>query len=80
MRRPLLVIDSEKPRAVLVAWDALDEPTYRRQALDTYQAGREFDAQLVDQLELLPDLVIANDFLAAATAMLKKETGCMSNG
>ena len=35
----------ERPRAVLVAWDTLDVPTYRHTALEAYQSGREFDAR-----------------------------------
>ncbi|MFO7572639.1 MAG: 5'-3' exonuclease [Gaiellaceae bacterium] len=71
----------ERPRAVLVAWDTLDAPTYRHEALAGYQAGREFDAELVEQLDLLPSFVEssgvvcakapgyeADDFLAAAVA------------
>src|SRR5262245_22899272 len=73
--------ESERPRAVLVAWDTLDEPTYRNEALPTYQSGREFDDELVEQLEVLPEFVAAcgfanakaagyeaDDFLAAAVA------------
>jgi 5'-3' exonuclease len=32
--------ETEQPRAVLVAWDTFDAPTYRSEALGTYQAGR----------------------------------------
>src|SRR6266446_9068074 len=42
----------EKPRAVLVGWDTLDAPTYRHRALETYQSGRVFDAELLDQLDV----------------------------
>ena len=69
----------ERPRAVLVAWDTLDVPTYRHTALESYQSGRVFDAELLEQLDLLPKLVAsagfafakapgyeADDFLAAA--------------
>jgi len=79
---------SEQPRAVLVGWDSLDAPTYRHEALADYQAGREFDAELVDQLEILPELVAAcglanakaagyeaDDFLAAAVAKEEKRKG-----
>jgi DNA polymerase I len=72
---------TEQPRAVLVAWDTLDEPTYRHEALEDYQSGREFDDELVEQLEVLPQFVAAcgfaqaqaagyeaDDFLAAAAA------------
>jgi 5'-3' exonuclease, N-terminal resolvase-like domain len=33
----------EQPRAVLVAWDTLDVPTYRHEKFPAYQSGREFD-------------------------------------
>jgi DNA polymerase-1 len=72
--------EAEEPRTVLVAWDTLEVPTYRHQAFESYQSGREFDAELLEQLALLPDLVAsygfavakgggyeADDFLAAAT-------------
>jgi DNA polymerase-1 len=71
--------DAEQPRAVLVAWDSLDTPTYRHEALAEYQSGREFDDALLEQLNALPALVEsfgfatakapgyeADDFLAAA--------------
>jgi DNA polymerase I len=71
--------DAEQPRAVLVAWDSLDVPTYRHEAFEGYQGGREFDDELLEQLALLPELVEsfgfacakapgyeADDFLAAA--------------
>ena len=41
----------ERPRAVLVGWDTLDAPTYRHQALPGYQGGRDFDADLIEQLD-----------------------------
>jgi len=72
---------SEQPRAVLVGWDTLEVPTYRHEAFDGYQGGREFDDELLEQLALLPELVAAlgfangkgagyeaDDFLAAAVA------------
>jgi DNA polymerase-1 len=80
--------ESEKPRAVLVAWDTLDAPTYRHDALPGYQSGREFDDELVDQLEVLPEFVAAcgfacakaagyeaDDFLAAAVAREERRGG-----
>jgi DNA polymerase I len=73
--------ESERPRAVLVGWDTLEAPTWRRQAFPAYQGGREFDAELVEQLGVLPEFVAAcgfvnakaagfeaDDFLAAAVA------------
>ena len=78
----------ERPRAVLVGWDTLDAPTYRHRALETYQAGRVFDAELIDQLEVLPQFVAAcgfayakapgyeaDDFLAAAVAQEERRSG-----
>jgi 5'-3' exonuclease-like protein len=61
----LRLYETEKPRAVLVAWDTLDEPTYRHGALADYQAGREFDTELIDQLEVMPDFVAAFGFANA---------------
>jgi DNA polymerase-1 len=71
----------ERPRAVLVAWDTLTAPTYRHTAFSGYQAGREFEPELLEQLDLLPGFVAkagiacakaagyeADDFLAAAAA------------
>jgi 5'-3' exonuclease len=78
----------EKPRAVLVAWDTLDAPTYRHRALETYQSGRRFDAELLEQLDVLPQFVAAcgfayakapgyeaDDFLAAAVAQEERRGG-----
>ena len=71
----------ERPRTLLVAWDTLDVATYRHTALESYQSGRAFDEELLEQLDLLPSLVSsaglpcakepgyeADDFLAAAVA------------
>jgi DNA polymerase I len=84
----LRLYESENPRAVLVAWDTLEEPTYRHAALEAYQGGRDFDDELVDQLELLPEFVAAcgfavakgagyeaDDFLAAAVAQEERRRG-----
>ena len=57
--------DAEQPRAVLVGWDTLTAPTYRHELFDGYQAGREFDAELLEQLDLLPEIVRAFGFAAA---------------
>jgi len=80
--------DSEMPRAVFVGWDTLEVPTYRHEALESYQSGREFDDELLEQLALLPQLVAAfgfaygkaagyeaDDFLAAAVAAEEKRGG-----
>jgi DNA polymerase-1 len=78
----------ERPRMVLAAWDTLDVPTYRHEALEAYQSGRVFEAELLEQLDLLPDLVRsagfacakepgyeADDFLAAAAAQEEEHGG-----
>jgi DNA polymerase I len=57
--------EMEEPRAVLVGWDTLTVPTYRHEAFAGYQAGREFDDALLEQLDLLPELVRALGFAAA---------------
>jgi len=73
--------EQEQPRAVVVGWDTLEVPTYRHEAFPAYQSGREFDASLLEQLAMLPELCSAlgfvvgkapgyeaDDFLAAAVA------------
>jgi DNA polymerase-1 len=73
----------EQPRAVLVGFDSLDTPTYRHEAFPAYQSGREFDDELLEQLDLLPELVDAlgfahakapgyeaDDFLGAVVALV----------
>jgi DNA polymerase-1 len=80
--------EEESPRAVLVAWDTLTVPTYRHEALPSYQSGREFDAALLEQLDLAPQLVEsigfavakapgyeADDFLAAGVAFEEARGG-----
>ena len=57
--------ESEQPRAVVVGWDSLDTPTYRHELFEGYQGGREFDDDLLEQLDLLPELVRAFGFAAA---------------
>jgi DNA polymerase-1 len=59
---------AETPRAVLVAWDTLEAPTYRHEAFAGYQAGRVFDEALVEQLPLLRELVEACGFAVARGA------------
>ena len=59
---------SEEPRAVLVGWDSIGEPTYRNEAFDAYQGGRVFDPELLEQLDMLPELVRAMGFAAAKGA------------
>jgi DNA polymerase-1 len=64
----LRLYEAEQPRAVLVGWDTLSVPTYRHELFAGYQAGREFDEELLEQLDLLPDLVTAFGFAAAKAA------------
>ena len=78
----------ERPRAVLVGWDTLDQPTWRHRAFAPYQGGRVFDPELLEQLEVLPGFVAAcgfanakqagyeaDDFLAAAVAQEEARGG-----
>jgi DNA polymerase-1 len=78
----------ERPRAVLVGWDTPGAPTYRQELFPAYQGGREFDDELVAQLDILPELVAAcgfanakaagyeaDDFLAAAVAVEEGRDG-----
>jgi DNA polymerase-1 len=58
----------ERPRAVLVGWDTLGAPTYRQELFPAYQGGRQFDEELVEQLDILPELVAACGFANAKTA------------
>jgi exodeoxyribonuclease III len=84
----LRLYQAEQPRAVLIAWDTLDEPTYRHKAFEAYQGGRQFDDELIEQLKLIPDFVTAcgfanaktagyeaDDFLASAAAREEKRGG-----
>ena len=83
--------EAEGPRAVLVAWDTLEVPTYRHEAFDAYQSGRQFDKALLEQLALMPELVgacgfavakapgyEADDFLAAAARAEEERGGTVS--
>ena len=83
---------AERPRAVVVGWDTLEVPTYRHRELAGYQAGRVFDAALLEQLDRLPKLVAAtgivngkapgyeaDDFLAAAVAAERAAGGRRSS-
>jgi len=60
--------EAEQPRATVVAWDTLETPTYRHDAFDAYQSGREFDKALLEQLPMLPELVAACGFAVAKGA------------
>jgi exodeoxyribonuclease III len=84
----LRLYQAERPRAVLVAWDTLEVPTYRHKAFPAYQSGREFDDAIVEQLKVLPEFVAAcgfvnaraggyeaDDFLAAAVMREERRGG-----
>src|SRR5262245_35522594 len=84
----LRLYDSEKPRAVVVGWDTLGAPTYRQGLFPGYQGGRQFDDDIVEQLEVLPEFAAAcgfanakatgyeaDDFLAAAVAAEERSGG-----
>jgi DNA polymerase-1 len=86
--RLLQLYRSERPRAVLVGWDTLQAETYRHAAFADYQSGREFDDDIVEQLDLIPKFVAAcgfanakragyeaDDFLAAAAAAEERRGG-----
>jgi len=66
-------------------------PTYRHRVFAGYQSGRQFDPELLDQLDVLPDFVAAcgfvfakspgceaDDFLAAAVAYERDTAGKLS--
>jgi exodeoxyribonuclease III len=78
----------ERPRAVIVGWDSLDAPTKRHEMFPAYQSGREFDEELTEQLNVLPEFVAAfgfgnakapgfeaDDFLAATVAAEERTGG-----
>ena len=82
----LRLYQAEKPRAVLVAWDTLNAPTYRHKQFPLYQSGRDFDDAIVEQLAIIPAFVEAcgfaiakgkgyeaDDFLASAVAAERKK-------
>jgi DNA polymerase-1 len=84
----LRLYETEQPRAVLVGWDTLDAPNFRQRLFPSYQSGREFDDELVEQLDLLPTFVAAcgfanakvagyeaDDFLASAAASEERRGG-----
>src|SRR6185436_14039416 len=60
--------EAEAPRAVLVAWDTLEAPTYRHTSFAAYQSGRQFDEAIVEQLDILPEFVAACGFANAKAA------------
>jgi DNA polymerase-1 len=84
----LRLYEAERPRAVVVGWDTLEVPNWRAKEFPAYQSGREFDDEIIDQLNVLPDFVRAcgfvvgkgagyeaDDFLAAAVAAEDRRGG-----
>ena len=76
----------EQPRAVVVAWDTLEQPTYRHQEFPAYQSGREFDDDLLEQLDIVTACGFQNakapgfeadDFLAATSAAEERRGGAV---
>lgn len=80
--------EAEQPRAVVVGWDTLAEPNWRALEFAPYQGGRIFEDDIVEQLEVLPQMVSAcgfvfgkasrfeaDDFLATAVAMEEEAGG-----
>jgi DNA polymerase I len=78
----------EQPHAVVVGWGSLEAPTKRREMFPAYQSGREFDEELIEQLNVLPEFVAAcgfanakapgleaDDFLAAAVTAEERRGG-----
>jgi DNA polymerase-1 len=59
---------AEKPRAVLACWDTLTVSTYRHKEWPEYQAGREFDPEILEQLDRMPELCEALGFAWAKAA------------
>lgn len=71
----------------------MEAETYRHEAFPTYQSGREFDDDLLEQLTLIPDFVAAcgfanarragceaDDFLAAAAEERRGGTVLVASG
>jgi exodeoxyribonuclease III len=86
----LRLYGAERPRAVVVGWDSLEAPTRRHELFPAYQSGREFDGELIEQLNALPELVAAcgfanakapgfeaDDFLAAAVSAEERAGGAV---
>lgn len=84
----LRLYEAERPRAVVVGWDTLEVPNWRALEFASYQGGRQIDPELLDQLDVLPELVRAcgfvagkaagyeaDDFLAAAVAAEERRGG-----
>lgn len=82
------LIEAEQPRTVFVGWDKLGEANWRAKELDGYQGGREFDDEIVEQLDVLPEFIAsfgfaygkggnyeADDYVASAATAEEKKGG-----
>lgn len=58
----LRIWQEEMPRGVFVAWDTLGVDTYRNKLWPSYQGGRIFDREIVQQLDKFPTLCEAFGF------------------
>lgn len=63
----------EQPRAVVVGWDRLDVPNWRAVEFSSYQGGREFDDDIVEQLDILPEFVTACGFACGKAASFEAD-------
>lgn len=63
----------EQPRAVVVGWDTLAEPNWRALEFPDYQGGREYDDDIVEQLDILPEFVTACGFLFGKSARFEAD-------
>ena len=52
----------------------MDAPTKRHEMFPAYQSGREFDEELIEQLNVLPDFVAAFGFSNAKPQGSKQTT------
>jgi len=63
----------ERPRAVVVGWDTLAEPNWRALEFPDYQGGREYDDDIVEQLDILPEFVAACGFVSGKSARFEAD-------
>ncbi|MBA3446017.1 MAG: hypothetical protein H0T56_00110 [Pseudaminobacter sp.] len=66
--------DAERPRSVVVGWDTLEAPNWRILEFPTYQGGRKFDDELLEQLDVLPVFVHACGFVVGKAAGTRPTT------
>jgi hypothetical protein len=61
----LRLYTNQQPRAVLLGWDTLDAPTYRHDAFDAYQSGRENSTTSSRLIPRVASSLIASQLIAA---------------